>query len=145
MSNVYEGLNARSEVHLSKEYFCKMYPTCVAFKLCESILSCNWSTIPLTPGWFGLTHACISAGWLNAHLQFRSCWFDAAHIHSPPPSPTSHPSVCAAGNIKCPSPCFLRFLNPGGQNADCVCVLRLVVGGRAFYVIRAHNAIGIHA
>ena len=30
VNNVYEGLNARSEVYLSKEYFCKMHPTCVS-------------------------------------------------------------------------------------------------------------------
>ena len=30
--NVYEGSNARSEVYLSKEYFCEMYPTCVSSK-----------------------------------------------------------------------------------------------------------------
>ena len=36
-SGVHEGLNARSEVYLSKEYFCKMYPTCVSSKLCEFI------------------------------------------------------------------------------------------------------------
>ena len=29
VKNVYGGLNARSQVYLSKEYFCKMYPTCV--------------------------------------------------------------------------------------------------------------------
>ena len=39
LKNVYEGLNARSEVYLSKEYFCKMYPTCVSSKLCEFIYS----------------------------------------------------------------------------------------------------------
>ena len=38
-SNVYEGLNARSEVYLSKEYFCEMYPTCMSSKLCEFICS----------------------------------------------------------------------------------------------------------
>ena len=37
VKNVYEGLNARSKVYLSKEYFCKMYPTCVSSKLCEFI------------------------------------------------------------------------------------------------------------
>ena len=37
-SGVHEGLNARSEVYLSKEYFCKMYPTCVSSKLCKFIL-----------------------------------------------------------------------------------------------------------
>ena len=35
LENVYEGLNARPKVYLSKEYFCKMYPTCVSSKLCE--------------------------------------------------------------------------------------------------------------
>ena len=35
LKNVYEGFNAPSEVYLSKEYFCKMYPTCVSSKLCE--------------------------------------------------------------------------------------------------------------
>ena len=37
LKNVYEGLNDRSEVYLSKEYFCKMYPACVSSKLCEFI------------------------------------------------------------------------------------------------------------
>ena len=31
--------NAHSEVYLSKEYFCKMCPTCVSSKLCEFILT----------------------------------------------------------------------------------------------------------
>ena len=38
LENVYEGLNARPKVYLSKEYFCEMYPTCVSSKLCEFIL-----------------------------------------------------------------------------------------------------------
>ena len=38
LKNVYEGLNARPKVYLSKEYFCEMYPTCVSSKLCEFIL-----------------------------------------------------------------------------------------------------------
>ena len=37
LENVYEGLNARPKVYLSKEYFCEMYPTCVSSKLCEFI------------------------------------------------------------------------------------------------------------
>ena len=37
LKNVYEGLNARPKVYLSKEYFCEMYPTCVSSKLCEFI------------------------------------------------------------------------------------------------------------
>ena len=37
VKNVYEGLNAHSEVYLPKEYFCKMYPTCVSSKFCEFI------------------------------------------------------------------------------------------------------------
>ena len=37
LKNVYEGLNALSKVYLSKEYFCKMYPTCVSSKLCKYI------------------------------------------------------------------------------------------------------------
>ena len=37
LKNVYEGLNARPKVYLSKEYFCKMYPTCVSSKLFEFI------------------------------------------------------------------------------------------------------------
>ena len=37
LEHVYEGLNARSQVYLSKEYFCKMYTTCVTLKLCEFI------------------------------------------------------------------------------------------------------------
>ena len=35
LKSAYEGLNARPKVYLSKEYFCKMYPTCVSSKLCE--------------------------------------------------------------------------------------------------------------
>ena len=37
LENVYEGLNARPKVYLSKKYFCEMYPTCVSSKLCEFI------------------------------------------------------------------------------------------------------------
>ena len=37
LKNVYEGLNATPKVYLLKEYFCKMYPTCVSSKLCEFI------------------------------------------------------------------------------------------------------------
>ena len=37
LKNVYEGLNARPKVYLSKEYFCEMYLTCVSSKLCEFI------------------------------------------------------------------------------------------------------------
>ena len=40
LKNVYEGLDARPIVYLSKEYFCEMYPTCVSSKLCEFILFC---------------------------------------------------------------------------------------------------------
>ena len=36
LGNVYEGLYA--EVYLSKEYFCKMYPTFVSSKLCEFVV-----------------------------------------------------------------------------------------------------------
>ena len=32
---IYEGLNASSNVYLSKVYFCKKYPTYVSSKLCE--------------------------------------------------------------------------------------------------------------
>ena len=39
LENVYEGLNARPKVYLSKEYFCEMYPACVSSKLCEFILT----------------------------------------------------------------------------------------------------------
>ena len=39
LKSAYEGLNARPKVYLSKEYFCKMYPTCVSSKLCEFILT----------------------------------------------------------------------------------------------------------
>ena len=35
--NVYGDLNARSKVYLSKEYFCKIYPTCMSSTLCEFI------------------------------------------------------------------------------------------------------------
>ena len=37
LENVYEGLNARPKVYLSKEYFCEMYLACVSSKLCEFI------------------------------------------------------------------------------------------------------------
>ena len=37
LENVYEGLNAGPKVYLSKEYVCKIYPTCVSSKLCEFI------------------------------------------------------------------------------------------------------------
>ena len=37
LENVYEGLNARPKMYLSKEYFCEMYPTCMSSKLCEFI------------------------------------------------------------------------------------------------------------
>ena len=37
LKSAYEGLNARPKVYLSKEYLCKMYPTCVSSKLCEFI------------------------------------------------------------------------------------------------------------
>ena len=37
LKNVYEGLNAPPKVYFSKEFFCKMYPTCVSSKLCEFI------------------------------------------------------------------------------------------------------------
>ena len=37
LENVYEGLNARPKVYLSKEYYCEMYPNCVSSKLCEFI------------------------------------------------------------------------------------------------------------
>ena len=33
LENVYEGLNARSNVYLSKVYFCEMFPNCVSSKL----------------------------------------------------------------------------------------------------------------
>ena len=39
LENIYEGLNPRSEVYLSNDYFCKMYPTYVSSKLCEFIVS----------------------------------------------------------------------------------------------------------
>ena len=38
LENLYEGLNARPKVYLSKGYFCEMYPTCVSSKPCEFIL-----------------------------------------------------------------------------------------------------------
>ena len=37
LKSAYEGLNARPNVYLLKEYFCEMYPTCVSSKLCEFI------------------------------------------------------------------------------------------------------------
>ena len=39
LENVYESLDARPKVYLSKEYYCEMYPTCVSSKLCEFIYS----------------------------------------------------------------------------------------------------------
>ena len=42
LENVYEGLNARPKVYLSKEYFCEMYSTCVSSKLCGFIFSSFW-------------------------------------------------------------------------------------------------------
>ena len=48
LENVYEGLNARPEVYLSKEYFCEMYPTCVSSKLCKFIFF-NISILQLPP------------------------------------------------------------------------------------------------
>ena len=44
LENVYEGLNARSKVYLSKVHFCEMYPTCVSSKLCEFIVT--WTISP---------------------------------------------------------------------------------------------------
>ena len=44
LKNVYEGLNARPKVYLSKEYFCEMYPTCMSSKLCEFILKAPGGT-----------------------------------------------------------------------------------------------------
>ena len=38
LEKLYEGLNTRPKVYLSKEYFCEMYPTCVSSKLCEFIV-----------------------------------------------------------------------------------------------------------
>ena len=37
LENMHEGLNARSNVYLFKEYFCEMCLTCVSSKLCEFI------------------------------------------------------------------------------------------------------------
>ena len=34
---IYEGLNVRPKVYLSKEHFCEMYLTCVSSKLCKFI------------------------------------------------------------------------------------------------------------
>ena len=44
LENLYEGLNVKNvyeglKVYLSKEYFFKMYPTCVFSKLCKFIKS----------------------------------------------------------------------------------------------------------
>ena len=47
LENVYEGLNAQPKVYLSKEYFCKMYPTCVSSKLCEFIYFEKHPKIPI--------------------------------------------------------------------------------------------------
>ena len=46
LENVYEGLNARPKVYLSKEYFCEMYPTCMSSKLYEFISSCRAGDFP---------------------------------------------------------------------------------------------------
>ena len=58
--NVYEGLNARSEVYLSKECFCKMYPTCVSFKPCEFIYL--WSIVK-------------SITWMDGNFVYRSIYW----------------------------------------------------------------------
>ena len=47
LKNVYEGLNARSEVYLSKKYFCKMYPTCMSSKLCDCDLRLRFAILIL--------------------------------------------------------------------------------------------------
>ena len=49
LENVYEGLNARSEVYFSKVYFCEMYPTCVSSKLCEFIQDLSCKKISISP------------------------------------------------------------------------------------------------
>ena len=41
--NVHKGLNARSEVYLSKEYFCEMYATYVSFKRFQFIQNTPYS------------------------------------------------------------------------------------------------------
>ena len=47
VKNVYEGLNAHSKVYLSKEYFCKMDPTCVSSKGCS--LREKWDYVGKVP------------------------------------------------------------------------------------------------
>ena len=42
----YEGLNAPSEAYLSKEYFCKMYPTCVFLSCAKLFKSCQIRSKP---------------------------------------------------------------------------------------------------
>ena len=49
LENEYEGLNARPKVYLSKEYFCKMYPTCVSSKLCKFIFFLTHALVPCGP------------------------------------------------------------------------------------------------
>ena len=56
LENVYEGLNARSEVYLSKEYFCEMYPTCVSSKLCDLFLPESATIYILVLNCTGQTH-----------------------------------------------------------------------------------------
>ena len=66
LENVYEGLNARSEVYLSKEYFCKMYPTCVSSKHCEFIINIRVCQYPL----HDILRDCLNRIWLKTVLSF---------------------------------------------------------------------------
>ena len=69
LENVYEGLNARPKVYLSKEYFCEMYPTCVSSKLCEFISSSLMVVIFFLPDKFVVGYA------LDYNEYFRSNFF----------------------------------------------------------------------
>ena len=65
----YEGLNVPSEVYLSKQYFCEMYPTCVSSKLCEFISNAMSirNVFSFTPEVFSCT--CRSTFHVSTHVQ----------------------------------------------------------------------------
>ena len=67
LENVYEGLNARPKVYLSKEYFCEMYPTCVSSKLCEFILYIQGDPKKMSHSVFELKSV------LDVGLDFSAC------------------------------------------------------------------------
>ena len=67
LKNVYEGLNARCQVYLSKEHFCEMYPTCVSSKHCEFI----WSLSPQTPAPDRFVHDISSVHTIQYRITFQ--------------------------------------------------------------------------